>query len=248
MKRVLPLILFALTLSACGGVDYGGPFWGRGGGGSGYGAAPSAQVDGIAYGSRYASYLTASDTAFMSDAFLGAMYGEEGTRRPWSNGRTGASGEVVAGAPFLQNVDYARGRRLTAPPGLETRWALEPAQGDYTATATTNVRLGASTTSRIIDTLDQGMVVEAVGRVQNAPWMLVARHGDVIGYMNTDFLEQRAGGDVLLAGGTARQPVYCRTYQQSLATPSGQRDQWAGTACQDERGQWRVQGSRGPGM
>jgi len=244
MKRLLPLLLAALTLTACGGVDYGGPFWDRGG----RGGPPSAQVERIAYGSRYEASLTRSDAAYMSDAFLSAMNGEEGAIRNWSNRRNGSSGSVTAGEPFLRNVDYARGQRLSAPVGLETLWELEPAQGDYSTTSNTNVRLGASTTSRIISTLDEGTVVEAVGSVRGAPWMLVARHGDVIGYMNTEFLTIRDGGDVLLAGGTPRTPVYCRAYQQLLSLPNGSRDQWDGTACLSPYGAWQVQGTRSPGM
>ncbi len=238
--RLASLLVLSLGLAACGG-GYSGGFWDQPGRGSG------AYVDGVAMGSAYETRLTFSDVAAMSDAFTVAMSAEEETMRPWSNGRTGASGEVIAGAPFLQNVDYARGARLRAPVGLETRWALEPAQGDYTTTSDTNVRLGASTASPIAETLPEGTVVEAAGQVRGAPWMLVARLGDVIGYMSTDYLEQREGGDVLLAGGAAREPVYCRSFEQRLRLRGGARDMWRGFACQGSRG-WRVRGSAAPGV
>jgi len=244
MQWRLPLITFsALTLAACGGVNYGGGLWDRDGRG-----APSAHVAGIAYGSAYESYLTSSDVAYMSDAFLTVMNTEEGTRRDWVNHRTGAQGEIIAGEPFLQNVDYARSGRLRAPVGLETRWALEPAQGDYSSTSNTNVRLGASTSAPVVSTLTEGSVVEAIGSVHGAPWMLVARHGEVVGYMHTDFLEQREGGDVLLAGGAPRAPIYCRVYDQRLVLRDGPRDSWSGTACLSRNGRWDVQGARGPGV
>jgi hypothetical protein len=78
--------------------------------------------------------------------------------------------------------------------------------------------------------------------------MLVARHGEVVGYMSTDFLEQREGGDVLLAGGAPREPVYCRAFEQRLTLRDGARDQWQGTACLSPRGEWRVQRGPGPGV
>jgi len=235
------LLILSLSLAACGGVSYGG-FWDERDG-----RAPNANVEGVTYGSSYSGSLTFSDVSYMSDAFLNTMLGEEGTSRAWSNGRTGASGEVIAGTPFLQNVDYARGSRLRAPVGIQTNWVLEPAQGDYTATANTNLRLGASTSSSISATLDEGTVVEAVGRVRGSPWMLVARHSEAIGYMSTDFLEQREGGDVLLAGGAPREPVYCRAFEQRLSLRGGMRDQWSGIACQNRRGTWRVEGANAPG-
>ena len=242
MTARLALILISfLTLAACGGVDYGGPRWGGD-------RAPSAQVDGIALGSTYGNAITFSDAGYMSDAFLSVVNAEAGAARSWSNGRTGASGEVIMGQSFLQNVDYARGSRLHAPVGLQTRWMLEPAQGDYTTTSNTNVRLGASTSAPIVSTLDEGTVVEAVGSTRGEPWMLVARHGEVIGYMHTDFLDQREGGDVLLAGGTAREPVYCRAFEQRLSLRNGPRDVWQGTACRSPRGEWRVQARGGPGV
>lgn len=240
--RLVLVLMASLAASACGGVQYGSPRWG-------YEQGPTAQVDGIAYGSTYGSQLTFSDIGYMSDAFIGAMAADVGTSRVWANGRTGARGEVIAGEAFLENVDYARGRRLRAPVGLETRWMLEPAQGDYTTTTNTNVRLGASTSSLLAGTLPEGSVVEAIGAAQDAPWMLVARNGEVIGYMHTDFLEQREGGDLLLAGGAPRQPMYCRSYEQSLSLRNGPSDRWRGDACQTSFGTWQVQGSSGgPGV
>jgi len=240
--RLIPIIALTLGLSACGGVNYGSSWDDR------RSRAPDAHVEGVTHGSAYGGSLSFSDVAHMSEAFLAAMRGEEGTSRAWSNGRSGTRGEVIAGAPYLENVDYSRGRQLSAPVGIETRWSLEPAQGDYTTTTNTNVRLGATTASGVVETLPEGSVIEAVGRVSGAPWMLVARYGEAIGYMSSDFLEQRDGGDVLLAGGSPRQPVYCRTFEQSLSLRSGPRDRWNGTACQNARGQWRVEGSRGPGV
>lgn len=242
-RRLLFLSIIGLMVSACGGVDYGGGFWDdrdRG--------APSARVERVALGSAYESYLTFSDVGYMSEAFETAMGAETGTNRIWYNRRSGAEGEVIAGAAYLENVDYARGRGLAAPVGLETRWALEPAQGDYTTTARTNLRLGASTASSIVGTLEEGTVLEAVGNVEGAPWMLVARHGEAIGYMSTEFLEQREGGDVLLAGGAPREPVYCRSFEQRLTLPGSRRDQWTGSACRSRGGIWRVEGPRGPGV
>jgi len=242
MKGRLVLILMAsLAVSACGGVQYGGSRWGSD-------RVPATVVDGIAYGSTYGGQLTFSDVAIMSDAFVGAMAADVGTSRVWANGRTGARGEVIAGEAFLQNVDYARGHRLRAPVGLETRWALEPAQGDYTTTTNTNVRLGAGTSSLLAGTLPEGSVVEAVGSTQGAPWMLVARNGEVIGYMHTDFLEQREGGDLLLAGGASRQPTYCRSFEQTLSLRNGPSDRWRGDACQTPMGEWQVQGRGEPGV
>ncbi|MBN4046364.1 SH3 domain-containing protein, partial [bacterium AH-315-P15] len=137
---------------------------------------------------------------------------------------------------------------LRAPIGLYTDYALEPAQGDYVITTNTNVRLGASTSSPIVTTLAEGTVVEAAGQVRGGEWMLMARNGAVIGYMYAELLVQREGGDVLLAGGAARRPTYCRSYEQRLSLRGGARDHWQGAACRSPRGQWEIEGRRGAGV
>ncbi len=236
-RNIIVLIL-ALMLAGCGGLDFSRGYGGR---------APSTHVPGVAHGSAYEGYLTHSDTAYMSDAFSFAMAADEGTAQDWRNSRSGARGTITAHEAYLLDVDYARGRRLTAPIGLYTDYPLEPAQGDYEISSNTNVRLGASTSAPIVTTLSAGSVVEAAGQVRGGEWMLVARGGAVIGYMYAEFLEQRAGGDVLLAGGAPRRPTYCRSYEQRLTLRGGERDHWRGAACRARRGEWNIEGWRGAG-
>ncbi len=235
--RNISVLVFTLILAGCGTVNYGGGQGRR---------APSTMIAGVAHGSAYDGYLTSSDVAYMSEAFGSAMGSSEGVSRDWRNPRSGAAGTVTAGEAYLVDVDYARGRRLRAPIGLYTEYALEPAQGDYVTTTNTNVRLGASTSSAIVTTLPEGAVVEAVGQLRGGAWMLMAREGGVIGYMFAELLEQREGGEVLLAGGAARRPTYCRAYEQRMVLRGGTRDQWQGSACRARQGEWQIQGWRGP--
>jgi len=205
---------------------------------------PSVEtVEGIGWGSNYERFLTGRDESKMSEAFLRAMSGPLNDGRHWRTRRTGASGEIVGGEAYLQNVDYARGQQPTAPLDLSTDYQLEPAQGDYTLLSNTNVRLGPSTSDSIVETMDQGTVVEAVGSVRGLDWMLMARDGEIIGYMYAPLLEQREGGDLLLAGGAPRTPTYCRRYVQELRLEGGIRDRWEGAACRNARGYWYVDGA-----
>lgn len=236
MLRKIGLMVMVLALAACETTSSSAPPRVR---------APQNVVPGIAYGSVYEHRVSFSDTAYMSEAFESAMRDRFGTSRDWYNPRSGARGIVRAGDAYLVGTDYARGQRLTAPIGLRTDYELEPDQGDYQAASNTNVRLGPTTSSDVVTTLPAGTVVEAIGRARGTPWMLVARGGEAIGYMHSDYLSSREGGDVLLAGGAARQPVYCREYQQTISFRNGAQDEWNGTACQDERGRWRVEGRRG---
>ncbi len=227
----------ALVLSGCVTV----------GGGSSRRAMPDEVLAGVAYGSSYRSYITGRDERQMSRAFRVAMDSPVGADATWRTRRTGSRGEITGGEAYLLNVDYARGRRLIAPIGLYTNYPLEPAQGDYQLSSNTNVRLGASTSSPIADTLDEGTVVEAAGQVRGRDWMLMARDGIIIGYMYSPLLELREGGDMLLAGGSARTPTYCRSYSQSLFLSNGIDDRWTGAACRNTRGRWYIEGVAGAG-
>jgi len=233
--KTIILVGLALAVSGCVTMDSAKDrFRGR---------ASTEIVSGVTWGSGYARFLTRRDEAKMSEAFLRAMNGPVGDGRHWRTGRTGTMGEIIGGRAFLMNVDYARGEELVAPLNLSTDYQLEPVQGDYTLLSNTNVRLGASTSAAVVDTLDQGTVVEAVGHVRGLDWMLMARDGAVIGYMYASLLEQRDGGDLLLAGGAPRTPTYCRRFIQELRLSDGVRDHWEGAACRNTRGRWYVEGA-----
>ncbi len=236
--RLLLLAFVALLLAGCS-VSSGSRNYSRGPDR----AQTHETVPYVAFGSNYERALGQRDAYQISGAFLSAMASEPNTSMNWSARRTGAHGMVIAGDAYLRDVDFARGRRLNAPIGLYTDHPLEPTQGDYEVKQNTNVRLGPNTNSPIVNTLTEGTVLEAAGRVRGQQWLLMARGGAVIGYMYEPLLEQRDGGDLLLAGGTSRTPTYCRDYRQTLRLPGGIDDSWSGTACRDRQGRWYIEGA-----
>lgn len=240
--RFLILVLAGLAVAGCS----------VSGGGGVYRYPPDRHrgmemVPNVAYGSVYEQSLATGDLYEMSRAFEQAMAAPVGTSTNWQDRRSMSGGTVTAGESYLTNVDFARGRRLIAPVGLYTNDPLEPDQGDYEVKSNTNVRLGPNTNAPIANTLTEGTVLESAGRVRGGEWLLMARGGVVIGYMYGPLLERRDGGDLLLAGGTARTPTYCRDYSQSLRLRGGSYDEWTGTACRDASGRWVVETGRGRG-
>jgi len=203
---------------------------------------PRPAVIDAAAGSRIENVFVTSDTDRLSRALWQALVSPLPQKTVnWDNPATGAMGTIDVRQAYLTNVENVRGGRLWAPPGLDTSFVLEPAQGEYTVNGGgVNVRLGPSLQGRKADKLGRGMVVDALGRESKNNWLLVARRGVVLGYVYAPLLESRGGDDLMLAGGSSRRPVMCRDFEQNVTMPNGVKDAWENSACRARDGGWRV--------
>ncbi|MFP4003933.1 MAG: SH3 domain-containing protein [Alphaproteobacteria bacterium] len=195
-----------------------------------------------AQGSRLENVFVTSDTERLSRALWKALVSPDPEKSiEWANPATGAAGEVKVRKAYLTNVENVRGGRMWAPTGLDTAHVLDPAQGEFTVTGSTvNVRVAPSLKGARVAQLGRGTVVDALGREGKNNWLLVARRGNVLGYIYAPLLESRGGDDLMLAGAAARRPVLCRDFEQSVIMPNGVRDEWESSACRAKDGDWRV--------
>jgi len=194
-------------------------------------------------GENYAAHstlgrqLTRGDAQILASTFLAAMDAPAGAPQGWAGKR--ARGAVIPGAYALANLLADPARRVSAARAdLDLVHVMETDLGLYVLTRNSNVRTGPGTENKITEILPSGAGVEVVGRVADKSWMLVAANDVVRGYVFQDLLIKAPGTELELAGGPQRRPLLCRAFTQRLQA-YGQRDRWAGAACNDGSG-WRL--------
>jgi len=158
----------------------------------------------------------------------------------WRNRGTGSFGTVSVGAPFVLGVDSFSGTPPEAPLSLSTEFRLMPDPGDFRTRRRANLRAGPSTRHSVLATLDEGTLVESLGRVEGRDWRLVGRRDQVLGYIYAPLLEARIGNEPGLAGGKARPPVLCREVTQSVTLGRGLGDDWTVHACRRPDGRFEM--------
>ena len=187
-----------------------------------------------ASGSPLGAQLSRSEENALQAAFVSAM--EDGEAKSWRENAT--TGSIEPGAQQVGNLRFDPAALMAFRPGLRLSRAFETDLGDFVLTRNANVRFGPSTEYKVAETLSSGDGVEVVGKVVDAPWMLVAIDNEVRGFVFEDLMVRRPGTELELAGGPTRRPLLCRTFQQSM-TVRGVVDQWTGVACKEESG-WRL--------
>lgn len=212
-----------LALAACSTT---GPIGGGGGG-----------VD-FALGSTLGASLTRADQRALGEAFGPALQsGAGGAAARW-RGPGGAEGAITPGAYYFGNL-RSDPRELIplAGPALSFAFPLEIEQGEQVTTRNANVRSAPQQDAPVLEKLDAGVGVDAVGKVVGQPFYLVAARGKLRGYVHESLLTPAPGAEIALAGGPKRTPHPCRAFSQTLLV-GGQSDKWSGFAC--DRGQgWR---------
>lgn len=165
---------------------------------------------------------------------------DRGGSQSWSNSETGASGDVRVVS--TSNGGGNGGGRpvslsgLRFASGVEPAGAYEAASGPYTAPKTVNIRARPTTSAPVIGKLSGGQSFDALARVSGTPWLLAGRDGQAIGYVS-DTVVRPAGGNQYAGGNSV-----CRTFDQTIRTPSGAPETSRHTACKGADGQWVVQG------
>ena len=236
MRKMRPIFLTGLlVLTGC--VDLSMPDYNR--------SRPASQVslDGAETGSRLATGLMWSDREQISRTAWAAIESQgDLSRLTWSNPASGTHGSVSPGPLYL--IGFNSGEEIEAPLRLDTNPYLVPAAGAYITNANTNVRLSPSLQGVKVIMLAEGKEVTVLGHQTETDWYLIAVDDRVIGYVFGSLLTQIEGGNLLLAGGEAKQPKLCRELTYSLLLITGQNDAWVNGACREGDGDWRVFGGR----
>ena len=219
----------------------------QGGGGVYYPGGPVARgpaVYGLERGSRFEASLTGNDRQAIAMAAGDLLAsGQSGAVRAW-NGGYGDAGEIRLGTTYLIGLDAAQGAPVPAPTGIDTSVPLAPASGNYVTTKNANVRLGASPSAMVSETLNAGTKLRAYGYDRAGDWYLVGAPDAVLGYVSGQLLSATGGGDPVLAGGSPKRPRLCRDVNLSLTTQDARSDSWTSFVCQTETG-WEVPSERG---
>lgn len=147
---------------------------------------------------------------------------------------------IVAGPAYL--VDLDGGTTVKTPVNLETETVLEPKAGDFVTTTNSNVRSGPSTEFTILTTLNRNTRVRALGKAENANWLLVARGDEALGYIFGNLLKPVGGGDLLLAGGSSGRLRICRELTYLYPAQGAASRGWYNGACRIGKGNWLVEG------
>jgi hypothetical protein len=169
--------------------------------------------------------------------------GESGAMRPW-NGDAGNSGQIRLGTTYLLGLDTASGAPVAAPNGIDASVALSPASGNFVTIKNANVRLGASTSAMVSETLNQGTTVRAYGEDKVGNWYLIGVSDSVLGYVSGLLLAPAGNSEPVLAGGSPKRPRVCRDVDITMTTADSHSDSWSAFACKTDSG-WGAANERG---
>lgn len=183
---------------------------------------------GAALGSYVGCRLQRGDAERAEAATRQALEGPG--QQTWSNPETGASGSVSSTPISGGSGPDLNGLRLA--PGVELASGYESAPTSYQAASSLNLRARPSTSARVVGKLQNGEVVNVIGRAQGTAWVLVARNGIGAGYASEASLRPL----------TAAAPAgpQCRAVEQTIRTSDGQAQVQHYTACRNASGDWVI--------
>lgn len=202
----------------------------------------------FAAGSQLGLTLSRADARALADVATSALEtGVSGAATRWQ-GPNGAQGALTPGQYFFGNLKSDPRELLPVAAAIAYATPMEIEQGDQVTTRNANVRSAPSADAPVLEKLEAGTGVDAVGKVVGQPFVLVAIKGRVRGYVHESLLTPAPGAEVALAGGPTRTPHPCRAFEQTLSL-NGQSDRWSGVACNRGQG-WRPEPKAGaePGI
>lgn len=190
-----------------------------------------------AVGSVLGASLSRGDMKALSDIFAPALEtGQTGAARRW-RGPNGAEGALTPRGYFFGNLRADPLELIPVSDAISFALPMEIEQGEQVATRTANVRSAPAADAPVLEKLNAGTGVEAVGKVVGQPFYLVAVKGRIRGYVSATLLTPAPGAELALAGGPTRKAHPCRAYDQTLSL-GAQSDRWSGVACNRGQG-WR---------
>lgn len=196
MRRVIAVGLCVGMLSGCAtdgqmnkqdigtgaGVVLGGiagSFFGKGSGRI-VGVLVGAAVGGF-IGNQIGAMLDEEDQkALQAQAKQALLTQPDNSTVSWASDRSGATATVV---PENSRVE-TREVRVVRDAAVAPAGPLDLIGAKYVAKASAPVRLAPSAGADTASTLAKGSSIWAVGKVQNQPWIMVARNGKSIGYVD----------------------------------------------------------------
>lgn len=234
---IAAITVFCAFLTGCVSQNSGGT------GIFGPSAVAGTPIYGLERGSRFGTTLPGSDREAIANAAADALASSQPDAvRNWSGG--GDSGQIRLGETILVGLDANSGAPITAPAGIDTSTALSPASGNYTAVKNANVRLAASSTAMVGQTLNAGTTVRAYGYDKAGNWYLIGGSESIMGYVSGELLKPQGAEEPMLAGGSAKRPRLCRTLELSITTADARADSWTAIVCRAPTG-WEVPAERG---
>lgn len=202
---------------------------------------------GAALGSWYGCRLQTQDQARAQQAAELALL--NGQNQSWRNPQTGAYGEVRVvntsyqggyAAPAYAPAASLDGLRLAS--GVQIA-DYEAGAGQYLAPGQVNLRSAPSTSGRVVGTLRANERFDALARVRGQPWILVGRGGQGVGYVSETVVRPVGAPTTYAQAGAAAGDdgrPYCRTIEQSIATPGAAPQAETYRACRDAQGAWTI--------
>jgi len=131
-------------------------------------------------GAKIGAHLDEKDRAALEVESANALNSaNDGQHVNWSNPESGASATLTPQntRSETRNVAFMRDRRVEVAPSINLIGKT------YVATKSSNVRSGPSTQHSRVGSLRSGEEFTAVGRVTNAPWIMVAKNEVTVGYV-----------------------------------------------------------------
>jgi len=157
-----------------------GAFLGRSAGGKVAAALVGAAVGGF-IGNRIGAMLDDEDQkALQAQAKQALLTQPDNNQVTWASDRSGATATVVPENTRVETrqVRVVRDANVAPPPQLDL------IGGKYVTKGAANVRLSPAADAPVATTLPSGTTIWAVGKVHDRPWIMVAKGGKSIGYVN----------------------------------------------------------------
>ena len=196
------ILVSSLGLNGCQTTDVGagetlGTLLGAAGGallgsqvGNGNGKLLGVAIGALAgayLGNQFGKMLDEEELAAVEVESAGALNNSaDGQTVSWSNPDTGAQAEIQTSNTMqeTQIVTVYKDRRIDALPPLILIGE------EFRSLKSSNIRKSPSTDSEIVNGLEVGERFTAVGKVENAPWIVVAKNNRTVGFVHESLVDK----------------------------------------------------------
>lgn len=178
--------------------------------------------------------------------------GTAGKAVEWRNPKTGVQAVFIPGDPVIEKRTIAASLKK----GVAQPRDLEVIGGAYESRYNSNLRSAPGIENQVVGRLAPGERFTAIGRSHGRAWILVARGGDMVGYVYEPLVTPASmtgtapelrevapppSGDVKPAGDiTILAATPCRNLAYDVVTGSGQRARAELRACKASDGAWEI--------